>query len=305
MGLEIGGVGSRILQETGSFDNVFEHTTHIAVDIGDGEFTILHALDDLFDLSGLARLHEIVAGLYLSDGLKALADADPVGHHDAFIAPVVAKDLGEQVVITHGVLTVHLIVRCHDGPWVALADGYLKAAEVELAGSTLGNALVDRGAVSFLRVDGEVFGRDTGTLTLYTFNICSRNLTSHKRILTIVFEVTAAEGITVEVHTWTENDVATIFLGLVADSLAYLTDELSVPSRSQTRSDGEGCSIVGLVSALAGRVDAHTGRAVGEYCGRDAQTRNGWGGSCGTSHEVGLTAYDGSRTEKVVCTANE
>ena len=92
MGLEVWIVRSGILTETGSLDDVFEHATHVAVDIGNVEFATLHALDDLLYLSGLARLHEVVAGLYLSDGGQTLADANPVGHHETLVAPVVAQN---------------------------------------------------------------------------------------------------------------------------------------------------------------------------------------------------------------------
>ena len=110
MSLEVGGVAGWILVETGRLDDVLEHATHIAVDIGDGEGSVLHTSDDLFYLSGLTRLHEVVACLYLTDGGQTFADANPVGHDDTLETPVVAEDLGEQVVVTHRELTVHLII---------------------------------------------------------------------------------------------------------------------------------------------------------------------------------------------------
>ena len=110
MSLEVGGVAGWILVETGRLDDVLEHATHIAVDIGDGEGSVLHTSDDLFYLSGLPRLHEVVACLYLADGGQTFADANPVGHDDTLEAPVVAEDLCEQVVVTHRELTVHLII---------------------------------------------------------------------------------------------------------------------------------------------------------------------------------------------------
>jgi len=74
---------------------------------------------------------------------------------------------------------------------------------------------------------------------------------------------------------------------------------------AQTGADGEGGGVIGLIGALAGRVDAYTGRAVGKDGSRDAQPGNGRGGACGSCHEVGLAANDGSCSEEVVCTANE
>ena len=213
--------------------------------------------------------------MYLSGGLKSLADADPVSHHDTLIAPVVAKDLGEQVVVAHREFAVDLVIRSHDGPGVAFPHGYLEAAEVDLAGSALRETLIDRGAVGLLGVHGEVLGRDACALTLHAIDIGGCNLTREQRILRVILEVSAAEGIAVEVHAWAEDHVATVFLGLVADGLTYLTDEFGVPRRGETRADGKGSGIIGLIGTLAGRVDAHTGRAVGEHGGRDAQSGDG------------------------------
>ena len=137
---------------------------HVAIHVGDGKFTVLHTVDDLLHLCGLSGFHEVVAGLYLADGGQTLANANPVGHHNALKAPVVTQDAGQQVVIAHGVQTVNLVVGGHNGPRVALAYGNLEAAQVELAGGTLADVLIDAGAVSFLGVDGKVFGRYAHTL---------------------------------------------------------------------------------------------------------------------------------------------
>ena len=108
-----------------------------------------------------------------------------------------------------------------------------------------------------------------------------------------------------EVHARSEDNVAAVFLGLIADSLTHFAHKFGIPGRSETGTDGECCGVIGLVGAPTGGIDTYTGRAIGEYGGRDAQTWNGWRGTGCTSHEISLTAYDGIGTEKVVCTANE
>ena len=108
-----------------------------------------------------------------------------------------------------------------------------------------------------------------------------------------------------QVHARTEDHVTAVFLGLVADSLAYLADEFGVPRRGETGADGEGSGVVGLVGTLTGGVDTYAGRAVGKDGGWDAEARNRWRGTCGTGYEVGFTAYDSACAEEVVCTANE
>ena len=150
VGLEVGRVRGGVVQETRRLDDVFEHTAHVAVDVGHVELSTLHAFDDLLDLCGLSRFHQVVTGLYLSDGEKSLTDADPVGHHDALEAPVIAQDLRQKVVVAHRELVIDLVVGGHDGPRVTLADGDLEATQIELAGSTLGDAFVDTGTIGLL-----------------------------------------------------------------------------------------------------------------------------------------------------------
>ena len=191
MSLEVGIVGSRIIAETRRLDDVFQHATHITVDVGDIELTALHALDDLVDLSGLSGLHEVVTGLHLADGSQSLTNANPVGHDDALEPPIIAQDFGQQIVVAHRVLAIDLVVGSHDRPWVALADGNLKATQIDFTGSTLRDTLVDAGAVGLLRVHGEVLGRHAHIFFLYTVDVSCGNLTRYQRVFRVVLEVTA------------------------------------------------------------------------------------------------------------------
>ena len=182
MGLEVGRVRGGILLEARRLDDVLQHAAHVAVDVGHVELATLHTLNNLLDLCRLSGLHQVVAGLYLGNGLQSLANANPVGHHNTLIAPVVAQDAGQQVAVAHRVLAVHLVIRRHDGPRVALADGNLEAAQIEFAGCTLAQTLVDGGAVSLLRVDGKVLGRDASTLVLNAVDVGGSNLTRQQRV---------------------------------------------------------------------------------------------------------------------------
>ena len=305
MGLEVGIVAGGIVAEAGCLHDVLQHTAHVAVDIGDVELAVLHTGDDLLHLLGLSWFHQVVAGMYLADGGQTVADANPVGHHDAFEAPVVAQDLCQQVVVAHRILAVDLVVGRHDGPRLALTDGYLEAAEVDFAGSTLADTLVDAGAVGLLRVHGEVLGADADTLLLYALDIGGGNLSREQRVFGIILEVAAAERVAVQVHARAEDDVAAVFLRLIADGLSHLAYQLGVPRRGQTGADGEGGGVVGLVRTLTGGIDAHAGRAVGKHGGRDAQTGNGGRCAGSSGHEVGLAAYNGCAAEEVVGAANQ
>ena len=116
--------------EAWGLDDILEHATDITVYIGHAELTLVYALDNLVYLSWLTGFHKVVSGVNLSYCGQSLANANPVGHHDSLESPVIAKNLSKQVVITHRVLTINLIIRSHDGPGVTLADGNLKATEI-------------------------------------------------------------------------------------------------------------------------------------------------------------------------------
>ena len=305
MGHKVGIVRGRILLEAWGLHDILQHATHVTIHIGDVELSALYTLDNLVHLCRLSWLHQIVTGLYLSDGRQTFANTNPVGHHDTLKAPVLAQDLGQQVAVTHRVLTVNLVVRRHHGPRVTLTNGNLETTQIQLAGSTLTHALIYSSTVGLLRVDGKVLGTHTGTLTLHTLYIGCCNLTCQQRVLRVVLKVTSAQGIAMQVHTRAQNHVAAILLGLITNSLSHLVHQVGVPGRSQARADREGGGIIGLVGTLTCRVDTYTGRTVGKHSGRNAQTWYGRRCTCSTSHQVGLATHYGVSTEKVVGTANQ
>ena len=95
-----------------------------------------------------------------------------------------------------------------------------------------------------------------------------------------------------DVHTWGEQHIAAIFEHLVADAVAHAFDEFLVPGAGQGSAYGEARGIICVGIALTRRTNAHTGRAIGQYGGRDAQTGDG---TCSTScarHHVGVLADD-------------
>ena len=108
-----------------------------------------------------------------------------------------------------------------------------------------------------------------------------------------------------QVHARSEDDIAAILLGLVADSLAHLSSQAGVPSRSQAGADGETCGIVGLAVALACRIDAHTSRPVSKHSGRNAQARDGSSDSRSTWHEFTLVSYHSPFAEEIVGSTHE
>ena len=111
MCLEVRTVRGRIVAETRCLDDVLQHAAYVAINVSDAEFAVLHTIDNLLSLCRLSRFHEVVASLNLGNGGQPLADANPVGHHDTLVAPVLAQYLCQQVVVAHRELTVDFVVR--------------------------------------------------------------------------------------------------------------------------------------------------------------------------------------------------
>lgn len=86
----------------------------------------------------------------------------------------------------------------------------------------------------------------------------------YARVFTVVFEVAAAKRVALDVEAWSEDDVASVFQGLIAYGLAYLVDQLRVPCRGETCAYRKSRSIISLGRPLAGGVDVYSRRTVGE-----------------------------------------
>ena len=74
--------------------------------------------------------------------------ATSVGDDKVFVAPFLAKDLGEEVMVRDGGNPIVGVVRRHDGSGAAVHDGSLERGEVE--GAELALTSVDRGGVDAL-----------------------------------------------------------------------------------------------------------------------------------------------------------
>ena len=150
------GLAILIALKTWRLDDILQHATHVLVNILHIQATSLHGLNDVVSLSRITWRHEVVASLHLHFCGQIMTLTYPVSHHNALVAPVVAQNGSQEVFVTLGIESVHLIIRRHDGPWVALAYHNLKAFQVELAKGTLRHALIDLGTGVLLGVDGKV-----------------------------------------------------------------------------------------------------------------------------------------------------
>ena len=154
---------------------------------------------------------------------------EPVGHHETFIAPVVAQDGGQQVMALTRQRPVDKVIRGHHRPGLCLGDGNLEVLQIELASGTLAHTGVVAHTLRLLVVESEVLDGGAYTLTLDTTDISGGDIAGEDGVLTVVLEVAAAERVAHQAHTRREHDLDTIGRSLLTDGLTNLANERGVP----------------------------------------------------------------------------
>ena len=287
MGFQVGLVRVLVVAEGRRLREILQDALHADVEVGLFQRAALHLIYNILYLRFVARLHQVVAGLNLC---CRIAQACPVGHHDAVEAPLVAQDGGQQFAVLLGERTVQSVIRRHHRPGSSLAHGNLESFQVDFAEGTLRHHLVDTHAVGLLRVAGEVLDGGTHPLTLNASHVGGGNLARHYRVFGIVFEVTPAERRAVDVHAWGEQHVAAVLQHLVADAASHLLNELCVPCAGKGCAHGEARAEVGVLVVVAARTDSHAGRTVGQHRRGDAEPGNGLSGTGSTGHALSMSA---------------
>ena len=148
-------------------------------------------------------------------------------------------------------------------------DADFKAAQVDLAQGALGEAAVALGAVGLLVVAGKVLGRGGNADALNAAHFGGGDLAGDERVLAEVLEVSAANGVSVDVERGRQPDAEAVFLDLECGGAAELTDEFGVPGAGDQRGAGP-CR--GGNAAAGG--DAQTRRAVRGHHGGNAESVN-------------------------------
>ena len=290
MGLQVGLVRELVALIAGRLLDEAEDARDAAVEVGLGQLAAPDARHDGVELLFLARLQHVVAGPHL---LGTVLAAKPVGHHRAFVAPLIAQDGGDEVFALRGVDAVDVVVGGHHRPGLRLLDGNLEALQVDLAQCPLRNLCIVVHAVRLLVVGGKVLDARAHAVGLHTVDVGGSGLAGHQGVFRVVFEVAPAERAAHDVEGRGQEHVGAILLHLLSDGGAHLLNEGCVPCAGQQRADGEVGAVVGLRVALAGGVDAQARRAVGQHDGRNLQRVERVGGAGSTRHQVLRGADDG------------
>ena len=139
MCFQIRGIIALIAIEMRGQHNIFKDATHALIHIFHAQLTTLHARNNIINLLSTARFHKVVARLNLINGVETclLSLATPVGHDDAFEAPIIAKYLRQEVVVGLNEYAVDTIIRRHYRPRMTFAHGNFKSTQIDFAGCTL------------------------------------------------------------------------------------------------------------------------------------------------------------------------
>jgi hypothetical protein len=87
---------------------------------------------------------------------------------------------------------VHLVIRCHESPRVAVSDRDLEGLQMNLSKRPVGNLFVDEEPTSFLVVSCEMLdaGADSSALKGVDEGRCE--FSGEKRVFAVCFEVAAS-----------------------------------------------------------------------------------------------------------------
>ena len=283
MGLEVGFVRMGILLERGRLYNVFQDTADIPVEVRLAEGTVSDGCQDPFLFGEVSRFHQIIPGL---DSFRRIRLVPPVRHHDAVEAPFIAQDAGQQVIALLGILPVDLVVRRHDRPRLRFFDRNLEILEIEFPQGALADQGVIFITVGLLVVQGEMLDGSSDAIGLDAPYIGCAHLARKQRILGEILVIASVQWIPVQVLPGSQQYIYTILKHLIPNRFRRLLHKFEVPGRSQQRTDRESRRIVRIRVSFPCRIDAQSGRTVGQDGIRDAETLDLTGAPRCALHQV-------------------
>ena len=124
----------------------------------------------------------------------------PVGDDAAIKAPFVPEDGFYQLVMIVAPDTVDLVVAGHQGQRLSFLHADLKTLQVNFPQGPLREDTVVLVPVGLLIVAGKVLGTGGHTGALDAPDVGGSDAARNQRIFRVVFKITAAEGIAVDVH---------------------------------------------------------------------------------------------------------
>ncbi len=260
VGFEVRFQGIGVVVELGRFHHVFQDAAHVAVHFLHGQPAFAHAFEDALNLHIGPGVHEVVSGL---DGGHGVVLEAPVRNDNALVAPFVAEDACQELVILLGVQAVKLVVGAHDRPGTAFLHGNLEVLEVNFPEGAAAHQGVVLCPVGLLVVGRKVFGRCAHAVTLDAPDIGGGHLPAQQRVFREVLEVAAAQRVAMDVHAGSQQHVHTVFQRFIAQYGGGFLHQFRVPGTGHERPHGKTGGH--MVLRVPRGVDAYTRRTVGKH----------------------------------------
>ena len=179
--------------------------------------------------------HHVQVGAGLGSG-KAIDYRVVVTLDEAFVAPFLLQDLGDQVRVFTGVFAVHLLERTHHHRHQTVLGGGLEARQGHLAQYALGDGFVEDETVGFLIVGSEVLGFGPHAAGLDTVDRGSAHAGTNERIFTgQVFECATTVRGAVQVHAGAGDELIAARCGVVAQCATEIDGATRVPGGGEVR----------------------------------------------------------------------
>ena len=275
MGIQIGLVADGLMTEGSRPHDQVEDAFDVSIQHPHIKQAISGRVQQCLLLRLGSRHQQVVACLHL---LHRIRPRKPVRHHNALEAPLITQHVLQQPGAFRGIGSVDSVVGSHDRPRTAFLDGDLETLQVQLAQRTLADLHVDGVAVPFMVVGRVMLGRRAHLLRLDSADHGGGHLAGNQRIFRVVLEVSASQRIAMQVQGRRQKDIDPIGRRFRSHGLAHTFDQCIVPCAGQQRGNGKGGGVEGLIRRVVPRrVDAQTGRPIGQNDRGNAQSCNGKG----------------------------
>ena len=152
---------------------------------------------------GVSRHNNIISGSYTLPRYTPVFRncGIPVGHDYPAKSPFFPRKYRTQISAVCCINSIDSVIGRHKGCRSAFFHGKFKSPEINLPKRPLGNAGIHAHPVILLIIAGKMFhGYAASGMALYAFCHCRCHHSRQIRIFRIIFKVTSAQGIPLDIH---------------------------------------------------------------------------------------------------------
>ena len=198
-----------------------QQALHGCIDAFYVQFPLIKSLSCLLlPHRGAPGHHQITAR---TKGFCPVMQSSPVRDHSALKAPLLSEDIRQKLFAVTAEGAVDLIVGTHHRSRLRLFHHFLKRTQIDFTKCSLVYLRVGLKPSVFLRIAGKMLQAcpDSGFI-LHAGHKGSSQLSRHIGILGIIFEISSAQGISLDIDTGPEDNPDPCLFCLFPDGAAFL-----------------------------------------------------------------------------------